>query len=118
MSPSCRRTVVSVSAVLAAFLAGATFDAAVGHREARAQSIATSSIVVPEGGLVFRATDGTPIARLSRDAHGGTFELFDERGDGRRGRVSGELRPNPYVADEADPWANRPGRSDKPGPGF
>jgi hypothetical protein len=55
---------------------------------------------------------------MSTDAHGGTFELCDERGDGRRSRVSGELRLNPYVVDEGDPWADRAGRSDKPGPGF
>ena len=45
--------------------------------------IATSTIYVPAGGLVFRAADGTPIARLSRGPHGGSFELFDDRGETR-----------------------------------
>jgi hypothetical protein len=49
-------------------------------REARADSASsTSTLYVPPSGLVFRALDGTPIARISRDAHGGIFEVYDDR---------------------------------------
>jgi hypothetical protein len=72
-------------------------------REAHAQSIATSTIYVPAGGLVFRAADGTPLARLSRGPHGGSFEVFDDRGEGRAAptRATGSKS---YVVDEGDPW--------------
>jgi hypothetical protein len=112
-----RRVLASVLALTATFSAGALLDAAL-HREAHAQSLATSTIVVPEGGLVFRASDGTPLARLSRDAHGGTFELFDDR----HGTRPAALQPNPYVDDDGDPWTpaeSHPGaREPRPGPGF
>ena len=87
------RVAASVLVVGAAFLAGIVFDE-LGHREARAQSLTASTIVVPEGGLYFRAPDGTLVARLSRDAHGGSFELFDGKS-----LATTELRPNPYVVD-------------------
>jgi hypothetical protein len=106
------RVAASVLIVAAAFLAGVVFDE-LGHREARAQSLTTSTIVVPEGGLYFRAPDGTLVARLSRDAHGGSFELFD----GRAGMATKELRPNPYL-DEADPWNTGKPVGERPGPGF
>lgn len=64
---------------------GIGFGAGALQREARAQPGATSTIYVPSGGLVFRAADGTPLARLSRGPHGGSFELFDERGDRHAG---------------------------------
>lgn len=76
-STSSRSWVTAVS-LASVFL----FGMAAGHltqREAHAQSLSTSTIYVPPGGLVFRAPDGAPLARLSRDAHGGTFELFDDR---------------------------------------
>ncbi len=51
--------------LLAMLLAGGIgFGAGALQREAYAQSIATSTIYVPAGGLVFRAADGTPLARL------------------------------------------------------
>jgi hypothetical protein len=106
------RVVASVLVVAAAFLGGIAFDE-LGHREARAQSLTTSTIVVPEGGLYFRAPDGTVVARLSRDAHGGSFELFDDR-PGVRPK---ELRANPYV-DEVDPWSKTAPVAKRPGPGF
>ena len=107
MPPLARRAVASLLILTAGFLAGTTFDA-LHPRPARAQSVATSTIYVPEGGLVFRAADGTPIARLSHDAHGGTFELFDSH-------QQPELRPNPYDVDD-DPFTTR--KEPRPGPGF
>jgi len=111
-----RRTLVSMLTLTAAFVAGVAFDA-IGHREARAQSLATSTILVPEGGLVFRATDGTALARLSRDANGATFELFDDHAASKQVRRAPELRPNPYEVDEQDPW-KRAKPAERPGPGF
>jgi hypothetical protein len=112
------RRVAVMSLILAVtFLAGMAFDA-VSHREAHAQSLATSNIVVPEGGLFFRSPDGTPIARLSRDAHGANFELFDERLATRPTRVASDLRSRAYVDDD-DPWEERPAKAGaRPGPGF
>jgi hypothetical protein len=55
------------------------------------------------------------VARLSRDAHGGSFELFD----GKAGVATKELRPNPYREDEEDPGSTgKPARGARPGPGF
>ena len=99
MLPTSRRALLSLVAVTTAFLAGIAFDA-VEHREARAQSLTTSTIYVPEGGLVFRATDGTPLARLSRDPHGATFELYDDHLAAKPDPHASELRGNPYIVDE------------------
>ncbi len=98
--------------------AGIGFGAGALQREAHAQPVATSTIYVPAGGLVFRAADGTPIARLSRGPHGGSFELFDDRGEERSApaRVSGAKR---YDVDEGDPWtAPLAPPAERPGAGF
>jgi hypothetical protein len=112
-----RRTVVSLLTVTAAFVAGMAFDA-VGHREAHAQALATSTILVPEGGLIFRATDGTTLARLSRDAHGASFEVFEDQAGSTQVHSSSELHANPYVIDEQDPWKRGASPKERPGPGF
>jgi hypothetical protein len=117
MLPTSRRALVSVLTVTAALVAGMAFDA-LGHREARAQSLTTSTIYVPEGGLIFRANDGTIIARLSRDAHGASFELFDDHQGARQVRRPSELHPNPYVVDDEDPWKSPAPPVERPGPGF
>jgi hypothetical protein len=75
------------------------FGAGALQREARAQSVAMSTIYVPAGGLVFRAADGTPLARLSRGPHGGSFELFDERGQEHAAPKGGF---KPYRPDDGD----------------
>ncbi len=106
------RVVASVLVAATAFLGGIAFDE-LGHHEACAQSLTTSTIIVPEGGLYFRAPDGTVVARLSRDSHGGSFELFDDRSS----TASKELRPNPYV-EYADPWSKAKPLGERPGPGF
>lgn len=96
---------------------GIGFGAGVLQRDARAQAIATSTIYVPAGGLVFRAADGTPIARLSRGPHGGSFELFDDRGETRAAPTKGTDSKG-YVLDEGDPWRAPAPPSDRPGAGF
>ncbi|MGO8994989.1 MAG: hypothetical protein ACLQVI_16870 [Polyangiaceae bacterium] len=74
--------------VLAAIVAVSGFGGGLvsGHvfrvPEAQAQErAAMSSINVSAGGLVFRAPNGRVIAKLSSDASGGVFEVFnaDER---------------------------------------
>jgi hypothetical protein len=96
---------------------GVGFGAGALQREARAQSIATSTIYVPAGGLVFRAADGTPIARLSRGPHGGSFELFDDRG-GQRPAATKDTGSRGYVLDEGDPFEAPVAPTDRPGAGF
>jgi hypothetical protein len=62
-----------------AFLAGATYE----HfgRSAQAQSAGVSTVYVPAGGVVFRSLDGAPLARITRDAHGGVLEMYDNHKD-------------------------------------
>jgi hypothetical protein len=63
---------------LSAAFAGGVATSQVIEREARAQSGAQSaSMYVPVEGLAFRGADGRVIARLSYDARGGAFEVFD-----------------------------------------
>jgi hypothetical protein len=94
-SMSSRRWITAL-AVAAAFVAGIGADQ-LGQREAHAQSGSTATLYVPSGGLVFRATDGTVLARLSRDGRGGTFELYDDRHEvSMRVPKLGELAPSPY----------------------
>ena len=92
--------------VCAAFVGGVAFE----HfgREANAQSAGISTLYVPPGGLVFRAMDGKPLARISEDSHGGALELFDDRRE-VSARFQGSRTPhlaqqNPYTLDERDPW--------------
>jgi hypothetical protein len=105
-STSSRRRITAL-AIATAFVAGIGASQLAQH-EAQAQSLSTATLYVPAGGLVFRAPDGTAIARLSRDAHGGTFELFDNRHEVSMRAPKGpakfpELAPNPYATD-VDPW--------------
>jgi hypothetical protein len=96
---------------------GIGFGAGALQREAHAQSIATSTIYVPAGGLVFRAADGTPLARLSRGPHGGSFEVFDDRGE-QRAAPARDDGSKGYVVDEGDPWRTPVAPHDRPGAGF
>lgn len=93
------------------------FGAGALQREAHAQSVATSTIYVPTGGLVFRSADGTPIARLYRGPHGGSFELFDERGE-PAGTPAGDPGSKGFVLDDDDPWKMPVTPSERPGAGF
>jgi hypothetical protein len=114
------RALGTLLAITAAFGAGAATQH-LGAREAHAQAGVPASITVPAEGLVFRSPDGRPIARVSRDARGGVFELYDDRQEivtrvpsaVRAVAAAKELHPNPYVVDDEDPFA-----STVPGPGF
>lgn len=97
--------------------AGIGFGAGSLQREAQAQSMATSTIYVPAGGLLFRAADGAPIARLSRGPHGGSFELFDDRGEAR-GPATTESESKDCVLDDGDPWRARSAPRARPAAGF
>jgi hypothetical protein len=67
---------------------------------------------------VFRAADGTPLARLSRGPHGGSFELFDDRAEDRVAPTTAQHGREPYVLDD-DPFDDDQRKTgDKPGPGF
>jgi hypothetical protein len=115
------RAIGTFVAIAAAFTLGVASQH-LGAREAHAQSGVPASITVPAEGLVFRSPDGRPIARMSRDARGGVFELYDDRQEivtrmpnpVRAVAAAKELHPNPYVVDEDDPFAS----TVQPGPGF
>jgi hypothetical protein len=122
MRPLSSRAPVWILSVCAAFVAGVAFE----HfgREAHADSVTSvSTLYVPAGGLVFRSIDGTPLARISRDSHGGTLELYDEHGElAPRGAsrtptaVPAKVAENPYV-DIRDPFTTS-AASDLPGLGY
>jgi hypothetical protein len=78
----------AILALFAAFAGGVAMAHLV-EREASAQSgPQAASVIVPADGLAFRAIDGRIVARLSYDAHGGAFEVYDGRE-----RPAGALRP-------------------------
>lgn len=115
-----------VITVAAAFAAGALSHHLWPH-DAHAQGgPTTSSVLVPWEGLVFRTPDGAAIARISRDAHGGLFELYGDRQDGVARfsslPMAAPARPatrEPYVLDDDDPWRSRAsGKSARPDVGF
>ena len=114
MPPISHRPVLSLVVVVTAFVGGMVFDA-VGHPEARAQSLTTSTIVVPEGGLYFRTPDGTPVARLSHGARGASFELYDNA-LATPGAAAKDLRSKPDVVEDPFSKGARPG--ERPGAGF
>jgi hypothetical protein len=65
-------------AVAASFAAG-LLASQLWVRDAHAQAAPfAATIYVPSDGLAFRTFDGRVIARLSYDAHGGVFALYDE----------------------------------------
>jgi len=106
MLRSSSRALLWSLTVCAAFIGGVASE----HfgREANAQSAGISTIYVPPGGLVFRAMDGKPLARISQDAHGGALELYDDRREVAT-RLHGSRTPvlaqqNPYTLDDRDPW--------------
>jgi hypothetical protein len=97
-------------AILAA-LAGGVVSHHLWPRAAHADvTSSTSAIYVPWEGLVFRTPDGKAIARLSRDAHGGLLELYNDRQE-EAARLSGgaisashPAAREPYSLDDDDPW--------------
>jgi hypothetical protein len=82
----------AILALFAAFGGGVASSHLI-EREARAQSaLHAASVYVPAEGLAFRALDGHIVARLSYDARGGAFEVYDSRE-----RAAGALRASPVA---------------------
>jgi hypothetical protein len=118
--------VIITLALGATFFAGAAWQR-FGVRDAQAQAVGTTSnVYVPSDGLVFRALDGKPIARISRGPHGGVFELYDDRSEtptsiGLPTTPSSAATSNPFAFPQADalddPFAPR-APSTLPAPGF
>jgi hypothetical protein len=116
-SRSRSRSSVRTGALLVAFATAFAAGTASHHlwpREAHAQAVTSAStIYVPWEGLVFRTPDGRAIARLSRDAHGGILELYDDRQESGARLSSGALGAShpaarePYALDDEDPWTVR-----------
>ena len=76
--PSSRSYLFAL-ALVAAFAAG-VLSQRIRLPEAHADTVSsTATVYVPPDGLVFRTLDGTPIARISRDSHGGVFEVYDDQ---------------------------------------
>src|SRR3977135_3408142 len=104
---NCRSLPLVPSSILA--LATAFAAGLVSQRlllpEGRADSVvAISTIYVPPSGLVFQSGDGRPIARLSRDAAGGVFELYDNRQQvARRVHSMPPANANAHMIDDVDP---------------
>jgi hypothetical protein len=116
---------------LAAALGGAVVSHAVWTRDAHAQGTTSiTTIYVPADGLVFRSLDGRPIARLSRDVHGGMLEVYDDHDEATVRVSSGTFAPlkssgmaSPssriFTLDDEDPWlAAPPAPAPRPGAGF
>jgi hypothetical protein len=117
---------------LAAALGGAVVSHAVWTRDAQAQGASSiSTIYVPADGVVFRSFDGRPIARLSRDVHGGLLEVYDDHDEATVRVSSGTFAPlkgsgvappgssRVFTLDDQDPWlAAPPAPGPRPGAGF
>ncbi len=79
MSVRLPTSLVVTTALAATFAAGIAASQMWVH-DAHAQTNPfAATIYVPSDGLAFRTFDGRVVARLSHDAHGGVFELCDER---------------------------------------
>jgi hypothetical protein len=70
--------VLALLAFGAGALGGITSSVAV--RDARADALGEVTVPVPTPGVVFRSSDGRPIARIRSGAAGGSFEILDSRG--------------------------------------
>jgi hypothetical protein len=95
------RVPTAVVTLVAVFAAGAasTRLARLFERDAEAQSARQpASVYVPAEGLAFRSLEGRIVARLSYDARGGSFEVYDNHE-----RPAGALRAG--FASEALPAA-------------
>ena len=75
------RLPVAIVAVIAAFAGGVASSSVprLFERDAHAQPPAQAVVYLPADGLAFRAPDGRLVARISYDARGGSFEVFDNR---------------------------------------
>jgi hypothetical protein len=105
------RLPIAITALAAAFTAGIVASH-LWERDAHAQALPfAATIYVPSDGLAFRTFDGRVVARLSHDAHGGMFELFDEHE-----QAAGRVRADSFVRAPSSPVATS--RSRDPDLGF
>jgi hypothetical protein len=81
------RIPLAIFAILATFAGGLASSRWV-EGEASARQPQATTLYVPADGLIFRALDGRMVARLSYDAHGGIFEVYDDHE-----RPTAALRP-------------------------
>src|ERR1700722_9707086 len=103
--------ITALVGTFAAFSAGVAASQLWEH-EAHAQALPfAATIYVPSDGLAFRTFDGRVVARLSHDAHGGMFELFDEHE-----QAAGRVRADSFVRAPSSPVATS--RSRDPDLGF
>ena len=104
------RLPLAAAATTFAFAVGLLLSRAL-VRDAHAQASPFSATVyVPSDGIAFRAFDGRIVARLSYDAHGGVFDLYDER-EQPVTRLRGESVARPAVPVNPPPFA-RPKEQD------
>jgi hypothetical protein len=97
------RGLLVISAIAVGFSGGVVTSRLL-ERDARAQSIPfAATVYVPSDGLAFRTFDGHVVARLSYDAHGGIFEVYDE-GE----RVAARVRGEPLARKGAPPPSPSP----------
>lgn len=90
------RLPVATLALAVTFVAGGVATSLV--RDARAQQAVpfAATMYVPSDGLAFRTFEGRVVARLSYDAHGGVFELYDDHEQAAvrvRGEPPGRVAP-------------------------
>jgi hypothetical protein len=116
MSHWLPRPLVLLFTACTAFVSGVAYEH-LGH-DAQAQSASVSTLYVPQGGLVFRSVDGSPLARISKGARGGVVEVYDERHEvasrlsAPRGNLPRLVDDNPYASndDNLDPFLPQPSR--------
>jgi hypothetical protein len=70
------RLPLALLSLLAAFGCGAALSH-LAERDARAQTAHAATVYLPPEGLTFRSLDGHLVARLTSDARGGSFEVYD-----------------------------------------
>lgn len=110
--PAPRRPVAVAVALAVAFTCGLATSLVGLVRDAHAQAAPfAATVYVPSDGLAFRTFDGRVVARLSYDAHGGIFELYDDH-EQPAVRVRGEPVPGavgaPRAATPPAPPVKRP----------
>ncbi len=111
------RLPIAISALAVTFAAGVVGSQLI--REAHAQTAPfASTMYVPADGLTLRTLEGHVVAKLSYDAHGGVFELYDEH-ERPATRVRAESFAPASPAPQPPPAADPPRASGrKPDLGF
>jgi hypothetical protein len=114
------RSPIAITALAATFAAGVVASHFIRDARADAGSFA-STVYVPSDGITLRTLEGHVIARLSYDAHGGVFELYDENErPSTRVRADSFAPPPPTSSPSASPTPTATARTPtrKPDLGF